>query len=118
MKRGQHRPTATSKPVLWAIGGDRGGVVDITTRYARSVCRVCRTVGDRAAAPNITVAYPEFFERWRFTPTGIERLLEHVFGPGELRRRATPDVPRADLGYNEPRFGLVTCARAVKGWSD
>lgn len=85
------------------------------------------------AVPNITIDYPEFTELWRFTPNGLARLLESAFGPGnvqassygnsltaagELRGLAVNDFSQAELDVQDPRFGLVSCARAVKGKID
>ena len=85
------------------------------------------------AVPNITIGYPEFPELWRFTPQGLARLLESTFGSGnvqassygnsltaagELRGLAVRDFSQAELDVQDPRFGLVSCARAVKGKID
>ena len=85
------------------------------------------------AVPNITIGYPEFPELWRFTPNGLARLLETAFGPGnvqalsygnsltaagELRGLAVNDFSQTELDVQDPRFGLVSCARAVKGKID
>lgn len=109
-------------------------VVDDLPRFTKELHRILRPGGVLfVAVPNITVAYPEFPELWRFTPTGLGRLLEHAFGvgnvrtssygnsltcAGELRGLAAPDFTCAELDYNDPRFGLVSCARAVKGRID
>lgn len=85
------------------------------------------------AVPNITIGYPQFTELWRFTPSGLARLLESEFGAGsvqtssygnsltaagELRGLAVDDFSQAELDVQDPRFGLVSCARAVKGKID
>lgn len=109
-------------------------VVDDLSRFTKELHRILRPGGVLfVAVPNITVAYPEFPELWRFTPTGLGRLLENAFGvgnvrtssygnsltcAGELRGLAVPDFTRAELDFNDVRFGLVTCARAVKGRID
>jgi len=103
-------------------------------RFTKELHRILRPGGVLfVAVPNITIAYPEFVEFLRFTPRGLARLLAHAFGAGnvhtssygnsltcagELRGLATPDFTRAEVDYNDPRFGLVTCARAVKGRVD
>lgn len=85
------------------------------------------------AVPTITVWYTEYPELWRFTPLGLERLLERSFGTGavqvrsygnsltcagEIRGLAELDFSRNELDFHDPRFGLVACARAVKGKVD
>lgn len=85
------------------------------------------------AVPDITVSYPEYSEMWRFAPLGLQRLLERSFGigavqarsygnsltcAGEIRGLAKHDFSCSELDFNDPRFGLITCARAVKGKVD
>lgn len=85
------------------------------------------------AVPNITIGYPQFPEHWRFTPAGLALLLESAFGTGnvqvfsygnsltaagELRGLAVNDFSQAELDVQDPRFGLVSCARAMKGKID
>ncbi len=82
------------------------------------------------AVPNITVGYTEYAELWRFTPLGLRRILERSFGTGavqtcsygnsltcagEIRGLTESDFLPSELDFNDPRFGLVICARAVKG---
>ena len=109
-------------------------VVEDPTRFTQELHRILRPGGVLfVAVPNITVVYPEFPELWRFTPVGLGRLLERPFGAGnvrtssygnsltcagELRGLAAPDFTRAELDFNDARFGLVSCARAVKGRVD
>lgn len=81
------------------------------------------------AVPNITIWYPRYPELWRFTPEGLRRLLARSFGEqrvqacsygnsltaaGELRGLVVGDFAPAELNENDERYGLVTCARAVK----
>lgn len=109
-------------------------VVEDLATFTRELHRILRPGGVLfVAVPNVTVGYPEFPELWRFTPTGLGRLLERAFGAanvrvssygnsltcaGELRGLAVPDFTRAELDFNDARYGLVSCARAVKGRVD
>lgn len=103
-------------------------------KFVRELHRILRAGGVLfVAVPDITVSYPEFSELWRFTPLGLTRLLETAFGSGnvqacgygnsltcagEIRGLAVADFSPAELEYRDPRFGLVACARAVKGRVD
>lgn len=81
------------------------------------------------AVPDITVNYSVYNELWRFTRQGLHLLLAKCFkaeditvqtygnslvAAGELRGMAAVDFSPAQLNYNDPRFALVVCARAVK----
>jgi SAM-dependent methyltransferase len=82
------------------------------------------------AVPNITVDFsPEWGELWRFTATGLHRVLGQHFGDdhvaveaygnsltaaGELRGLSVTDFRRSELAHRDSRFSLVICARAVK----
>lgn len=81
------------------------------------------------AVPNITINYPDYPEYWRFTARGLHYLLAKYFlteqiavqtygnspvAAGELRGMVAFDFTKAKLEYNDPRFSLIVCARAVK----
>lgn len=81
------------------------------------------------AVPDITVNYSVYNELWRFTRKGLHSLLAKCFkaeyitvqtygnsliAAGELRGMAAVDFAPAQLNYNDPRFAVIVCARAVK----
>ncbi|MDZ4874403.1 MAG: hypothetical protein CLLPBCKN_003799 [Chroococcidiopsis cubana SAG 39.79] len=81
------------------------------------------------AVPNITINYPAYPEYWRFTARGLHYILAKSFlaeqidiqtygnslvAAGELRGMVAYDFAKAKLEYNDPRFPLIVCARAVK----
>lgn len=81
------------------------------------------------AVPNITIHYPKFPELWRFTAGGLHALAAKYFGSGnvvargygnslvasgELRGLAVGDFAQSELDYNDSRYSLIVCARAVK----
>ncbi len=68
-------------------------------------------------------------DRWRFTPTGLEQLLEAAFGDAELRvggrgnvlaaiaflaGAAAEELAASDLETDDPSFPVVSLARAVR----
>lgn len=81
------------------------------------------------AVPNITIEYPQYGELWRFTALGLQLLLRRHFhngivetrsygnsltAAGELRGLAVNDFSTTEIEYDDPRYGLIVCARAVK----
>lgn len=81
------------------------------------------------AVPNITIHYPTYSEYWRFTSCGLHYVLNKYFATekiavqtygnslvtaGEIRGMTAFDFTKAKLEYNDPRFALIVCARAVK----
>lgn len=105
-------------------------IIDDVPVFVNELHRLLRRDGVLlVVVPNITVAYPEFPELWRFTPLGLTRLLERAFGAGNIQARSygnsltcageirglgACDFTIDELDHNDPRFGLVTCARAHK----
>ena len=105
-------------------------VIDDLPMFVKELHRLLRRDGVLlVVVPNVTVAYPEFPELWRFTPLGLTRLLERAFGAGSIQARSygnsltcageirglgASDFTIDELEDNDPRFGLVTCARAQK----
>jgi Methyltransferase domain len=72
---------------------------------------------------------PTFTDMWRFTPLGLQRLLNQSFGSenvtvraygnsltsaGNLRGLVIGEFTRAELDYCDWRFALEVCAHAVK----
>lgn len=81
------------------------------------------------AVPNITITYPKYNELWRFTAQGLHFVLARSFesqavtvqtygnclvAAGELRGMRAFDFTQAQLRYNDPRYAVIVCARAVK----
>ncbi|MDP9200677.1 MAG: methyltransferase domain-containing protein [Gemmatimonadota bacterium] len=80
------------------------------------------------AVPAVSMCDPHCHELWRFTPEGLQSLLERVFGgnvtirsygnslaaAGELRGLVADELSRAELNFHDPRFAVEVCARAVK----
>ncbi|MDZ4876770.1 MAG: hypothetical protein CLLPBCKN_006205 [Chroococcidiopsis cubana SAG 39.79] len=81
------------------------------------------------AVPDITINHSVYNELWRFTKRGLYFLLAKSFKPenitmktygnslvaaGELRGMAAFDFTSTQLNYNDPRFAVIVCARAVK----
>jgi len=81
------------------------------------------------AVPDITINHSVYNELWRFTKKGLYFLLAKSFKPenitmktygnslvaaGELRGMAAFDFTSTQLNYNDPRFAVIVCARAVK----
>lgn len=81
------------------------------------------------AVPGITIHFCQYEELWRFTRQGLHLILSKVFpsenittqsygnsltATGELRGMVAFDFTAAQLNYQDPRYALVVCARAVK----
>lgn len=79
--------------------------------------------------PNITIHYQQYPELWRFTTCGLHASLSKYFSAaniatrsygnsltaaGELRGLACNDFAKHELDFNDPRYALLVCARAVK----
>lgn len=98
-------------------------------RLVAELHRILRTNGVLlVAVPDITINYPEHNELWRFTAKGLRQVLGTVFegsieavsfgnslvAAGELRGLTVKDFSPATLSYQDARYGLLTCARALK----
>ncbi len=79
--------------------------------------------------PHLSMVNPSHSEIWRFTPLGLQTLLARVFGPeqalvrgygnsltaaGSVKGMAAQDFLRAERDYQDERFAVEVCARAVK----
>lgn len=80
------------------------------------------------AVPQISIRDYEH-EIWRFTPEGLQLLLEKDFGienatvraygnsliaAAAIRGLVVDEFTRSELVYSDPRFAPVVCARAIK----
>jgi hypothetical protein len=81
------------------------------------------------AEPQIAMCDSRYDELWRFTTSGLTRLLTTVFSPeavdvqgfgnsltaaGELRGLVAGEFAAGILEHHDPRFAAELCARAVK----
>lgn len=81
------------------------------------------------AVPHVSMCNPKDHEVWRFTPEGLHRVLAKVFGTenvtvraygnsltaaGQIRGLAAQEFTKAELDYQDLRFAVVICARAIK----
>ncbi|MBX6312419.1 MAG: methyltransferase domain-containing protein [Isosphaeraceae bacterium] len=81
------------------------------------------------AVPLVSMDGPEWHELWRFTTEGLQRLLSRVFGAeqvlvraygnsltaaGQLRGLVADEFTQEELDYQDPRFAVEICARAIK----
>lgn len=79
------------------------------------------------AAPQLSMAGPEFHELWRFTQNGVRHLLAPHFpeaivesygnslvAAAEIRGLVVSDLTVAELLAQDDRFAIEVCARAVK----
>ena len=81
------------------------------------------------AVPHISMSGENTHELWRFTPEGLKRILAKAFGAnsvsvkaygnsltsaGELRGLVTSEFTKKELEFQDPRFAVEVCARAVK----
>ncbi|WP_376797507.1 methyltransferase domain-containing protein [Thermogemmatispora sp.] len=79
--------------------------------------------------PHISMCDPNWHELWRFTPEGLRVVLLSSFGDdnvevkgygnsltaaGEIRGLVKHEFTQSELDYNDPRFSIEVCARAVK----
>ncbi len=82
------------------------------------------------AVPHISMCDPNFGELWRFTPYGLKRVMESAFqkekviikGYGnslaaacDLRGIVTHEMGVHELAFQDERFAVEVCGRAVKG---
>lgn len=82
------------------------------------------------AVPQVSMDGPEYSELWRFTQTGLARLLSGSFGNGNVMTRAygnalttagdfrglvISEFTPEELNFHDPRFAMVVCAKATKG---
>lgn len=82
------------------------------------------------AVPQVSMDGPEYSELWRFTQTGLTRLLSGPFGQGNVMTRAygnalttagdfrglvISEFTPEELNFHDPRFAMVVCAKATKG---
>ena len=82
-----------------------------------------------ATVPHISMCDPGWHEIWRFTPEGLGAVLGRAFGAegvtvraygnsltaaGELRGLVAEEFSPPTLDYNDPRFAVEVCGRAVK----
>lgn len=105
-------------------------VFDVRGALAHA-CRILSPGGVLLATLPVAsrITDPPQTDYWRFTPLGVVRLLEDVFGAGAatvtghgnvlaqvafLEGLAAEDLPVADLEVDDERFPLVVCARAVR----
>ena len=73
------------------------------------------------AVPQMSMCDPDWHEFWRFTPEGLQRLLEKVFGAenvlvcgygnslvaaGEIRGLITNEFSQKEINTNDPRFAI------------
>lgn len=81
------------------------------------------------AVPTVSMIGPEFPELWRFTPLGVQRLLEATFpregvevrpygnslaAAAEIRGVVSGELSAQELWSVDPRFTVEVCARARK----
>lgn len=79
--------------------------------------------------PHVSMVSPPDNEIWRFTPLGLRSLLARAFGPeqvlvrgygnsltaaGSVKGMVAQDFLRAERDYQDERFAVEVCARAVK----
>jgi SAM-dependent methyltransferase len=82
-----------------------------------------------ATVPHISMCDPGWHEIWRFTPEGLGAVIGRAFGAegvtvraygnsltaaAELRGLVAEEFSQPALDYNDPRFAVEVCARAVK----
>ena len=82
-----------------------------------------------ATVPHISMCDPGWHEIWRFTPEGLGAVIGRAFGAegvtvraygnsltaaAELRGLVAEEFSQPTLDYNDPRFAVEVCARAVK----
>jgi SAM-dependent methyltransferase len=81
------------------------------------------------AVPCVSMWEPQEHELWRFTPDGLRKILASAFGAanvvvhafgnsltsaGELRGLVAEEFTHQELEYQDERFPVEVCARAVK----
>jgi SAM-dependent methyltransferase len=81
------------------------------------------------AVPHVSMCDPSYHEFWRFTPEGLQTVLSKVFGAenvtlqaygnslstvADFRGLVVCELSQAELEYNDSRFALEVCGRAIK----
>jgi len=81
------------------------------------------------SVPHISMFAPQYHELWRFTPEGLHLALSRAFGAenvavraygssltaaGQIRGLVPEEFTQAELDYQDERFAVTVCGRAVK----